>query len=212
MASRIDEQQYIFGFHTVKRSRSPRSERIAEIVGGLPETVLHGHVQVVLRGNALVFVVKRAGKLRPKHGDVEFVVAQRRVGVVQHLIGKHREIVEHLLRRRGPVHQRIHRRRISRPVGNQRDIAGVGFDHLHGVGKGDEKRIGEIEAVPVVPAEVVALLFRGEARGGDGRKEDPRAGRGGLGLLRGGVPAAAARGDTQGRQQEDQDALHKYRI
>ena len=176
----------------------------------MPQPVLHGHLQIVLRGDAFVFVVPRAPQLRLQHGDVELVVAQRRIGVVEHLLGEHREVVEHLARGGGAAHQRVDRRTVGRTVGDQRNVAGISLDHLQRVGPDGEERIGEVEAVPVVHAQVVAPLVGREARRSDGGQEDSRTGVR-RGLLRGSVPAAAARGHAQEGQKRDQNASHRLK-
>ena len=67
-------------------------------------------------------------------------------------------------------------------------------DHLRGIGLADEQGIGEIEAIPIVPAQVVALLLGREARRRDRREEHTglrHAGR----LLRPRTASAAGSGE-----------------
>ena len=190
----VDEQQRIFGLHAVERTRGARGERIAEIVGTLPEAVLRRHSEVVGRPDAFVFVVVGARQHGLHHRDIEFVVAQRGIGVVDHLLGEHREVVEHRARGGGAAHERIHRRGVGRTVGDQGHPPGIGLDHLCGIGLADEQGIGEIEAIPIVPAQVVALLFGREARRRDRREEHTglrHAGR----LLRPRTASAAGSGE-----------------
>jgi len=65
------------------------------------------------------------------------------------------------------LHERIHRRGVGRTVGDQGHPPGIGLDHLRGIGLADEQGIGEIEAIPIVPAQVVELLLG--ARGAPAR-------------------------------------------
>jgi len=187
-----------------------RSERIAEIVGALADAVLHRHIEIVGGADTLVLVVIGTRQHGPKNGNIEFVVAQRRIGVVDNLLGQHREVVEHGTRSRSAAHERIHRRAVGRTVGDKRNPADIGLDHLHRIDLTNKKGVGEVEAVPVMPAQVVALRVVGETRRRDGRKENPHLGRGGGLLLR--RTAAAARNGAEGRQQNKNNTVHKRSV
>lgn len=197
------------GLHAIERSGGARSERIAEIVGPLADAVLHRHIEVVGRSDTFVLVVVGTRQHRPENGNIEFVVAQRRIGVVDNQLGQHREVVEHGTRSRSAAHERIHRHAVGRTVGDKRDPADIGLDHLYRINLANKKGIGEVETVPVMPAQVVALRVVGETRRRDGRKENPHLGSGGGLLPR---RTATARNGAEGRKQNNNNTVHKRSV
>ena len=184
------------------------AKRIA-VVGPLADAVLHRHIEVVGRSDTFVLVVVGTRQHRPENGNIEFVVAQRRIGVVDNLLGQHREVVEHGARSRSAAHERIHRRAIGRTVGDKRDPADIGLDHLYRINLANKKGVGEVETVPVMPAQVVALRVVGETRRRDGRKENPHLGSGGGLLPR---RTATARNGAEGRKQNNNNTVHKRSV
>ena len=159
-ASRIvDEKNEIIGLHAVERTGSPRSERIGEIGGRRTGAVFERHAEAVPRTDLVRFAHLVRSHDVFEHGNVNFLVAHGRIGIVEVLVEQFHKIGEHGRIGLGPGERRAHRNggQIGRQLSQHGHIIGKSlFGHFR---QTDIGRVGKIEILPIVPGHILGPLF-----------------------------------------------------